>query len=139
MEAETRRIQLTPHQRHALQRAAKRAAASTGRLEHPRLLEPPSNVIDLFHADTGIEGLIRGTVWGALQVFSEFADHHWSTRATKGKSAESARLESIWRGLHASMHPAVQLNTRVDRSLSPRASLSKLRQWTQPRAATTRS
>ncbi|MDC0708750.1 DUF932 domain-containing protein [Stigmatella sp. ncwal1] len=71
--------------------------------QHPRLLKARSKVIELFHAGTGIEGTIRGTAWGALQAFSEYADHHRSIRATKGKSAGAARLESIWMGSAASM------------------------------------
>jgi phage/plasmid-like protein (TIGR03299 family) len=71
--------------------------------EHPKLIKSRNKVIELFHAGTGIEGPIRGTAWGALQAFSEFADHHRSTRATKGKSADAARLESIWIGSAASL------------------------------------
>jgi phage/plasmid-like protein (TIGR03299 family) len=66
--------------------------------EHPRLIKARSKVIELFHAGTGIEGPIRGTAWGALQAFTEYADHHKGIRATKGKSADAARLESIWMG-----------------------------------------
>ncbi|WP_225413312.1 DUF932 domain-containing protein [Stigmatella hybrida] len=71
--------------------------------EHPKLLTARGKVIELFHSGTGIEGPIRSTAWGALQAFSEYADHHKGIRATKGKSAGAARLESIWMGSAASL------------------------------------
>ncbi|MBN1204834.1 MAG: DUF932 domain-containing protein [Myxococcaceae bacterium] len=55
-------------------------------------------MIELFYSGSGIEGQIQGTAWVALQAFSEYADHHKGIRATKGKSADAARLESIWPG-----------------------------------------
>jgi phage/plasmid-like protein (TIGR03299 family) len=71
--------------------------------DHSRLLKARRKVIELFHAGTGIEGPIRGTAWGALQAFTEYADHHKGIRATKGKSADAARLESTWMGGSAAL------------------------------------
>ncbi|HYO55919.1 DUF932 domain-containing protein [Archangium sp.] len=71
--------------------------------EHPRLMKGRNKVIELFHAGRGLEGSIRGTAWGALQAFSEYADHHRHTRVPKGKSMDALRLESIWMGKAASL------------------------------------
>jgi phage/plasmid-like protein (TIGR03299 family) len=71
--------------------------------EHPKLIKARQKVIELFHSGSGIEGPIEGTAWAALQAFSEYADHHKGVRATKGKSAGAARLESIWMGSAASL------------------------------------
>ena len=71
--------------------------------EHPRLMKGRNKVIELFHAGRGLEGSIRGTAWGALQAFSEYADHHRHTRVPKGKNVDTLRLESIWMGKAASL------------------------------------
>ncbi|WNG33304.1 DUF932 domain-containing protein [Archangium violaceum] len=71
--------------------------------EHPRMMKGRNKVIELFHAGRGLEGSIRGTAWGALQAFSEYADHHRHTRVPKGKSIDTLRLESIWMGKAASL------------------------------------
>jgi phage/plasmid-like protein (TIGR03299 family) len=71
--------------------------------EHPKLIKARSKVIELYHSGSGIEGPIEGTAWAARQALSEYADHHKGIRATKGKSADAARLESIWLGSSAAL------------------------------------
>jgi phage/plasmid-like protein (TIGR03299 family) len=71
--------------------------------KHPRLIKARSKVIELFYSGSGIEGPIQNTAWAALQALSEYADHHKGIRATKGKSAGAARLESIWLGSSAAL------------------------------------
>jgi|GEM_PF-1093315 len=70
--------------------------------DHSRLLKGRRKVIELFHAGTGLEG-IRGTAWGALQAFTEWADHHRTVRTSKDRNAAATRLESIWMGSAASL------------------------------------
>ena len=71
--------------------------------EHPRLEKARNQVVQLFHAGTGIEGPIQNTAWAALQAVSEWADHHRNTRSVKGKPVEAMRLESIWMGKAAAI------------------------------------
>lgn len=63
-----------------------------------RLVEKREKLMSLWAGEAaGMEG-IKGTAWGALQAWTEFADHHTTVRALPDRTASSARLESIWFG-----------------------------------------
>lgn len=64
--------------------------------DHKRIEAGRAKVIELFETGRGMAG-IRGTAWGGVQAFTEFADHYRITRGGDGNPA-AARLESIWFG-----------------------------------------
>lgn len=65
--------------------------------EHGRLEASRARVIQLFEAGLGMQG-IRGTAWGALQAWTEFADHHRGVRGADESNERAARLQSVWLG-----------------------------------------
>lgn len=65
--------------------------------EHARLENSRAKVVQLFEAGLGMQG-IRGTAWGALQAWTEFADHHRGVRGAEEGNERAARLESVWLG-----------------------------------------
>jgi phage/plasmid-like protein (TIGR03299 family) len=73
--------------------------------DHGRLEAERAKVIQLFDTAVGIER-VRGTAWGALQGWTEYADHHRLVRDTGREDPRRARLASIWMGRAASLKQA---------------------------------
>jgi phage/plasmid-like protein (TIGR03299 family) len=70
---------------------------------HSRIETQREEVLAMHETATGLSAGIRGTAWGSLQAWTEWADHGRESRALPGRTAESVKLESIWMGRSAQL------------------------------------
>jgi phage/plasmid-like protein (TIGR03299 family) len=71
--------------------------------DHEKLESDRNKVYKLFHEAIGLNDNLQNTAWAAVQAWSEFSDHHRTTRNGKLQDAQSAKLESVWFGKGAGM------------------------------------
>lgn len=71
--------------------------------DHTMLESDRERVNKLFHEAIGMNDKIQNTAWAAVQAWSEFSDHHRTTRKSATQSANAMKLDSVWFGKGAKM------------------------------------
>ena len=64
---------------------------------HTKLEEARSKVRQLFEVAIGLTPEIRGTAWASVQAWTEFSDHHRTTRGN-GRKAQEVMVEGLFLG-----------------------------------------